>query len=88
VSADDFVRPRQRIPCSDPAWLWANPQFKVLGSIVVADPVEVMNAFVWEEESPELLRGQDGAHVSFGSLFRRHFGVVRSAHRDAFDILP
>ena len=26
----------------------------VLGSIVVADPVEVMNAFVWEEESPEL----------------------------------
>jgi hypothetical protein len=33
--------------------LWTDPQFQILGPVVVTDAIEVMNGFVWKERASQ-----------------------------------
>jgi hypothetical protein len=72
MAVDDFPRPRERVHSPDAGRLGSDPKFQILGRVVIADPVPVVNALVSEQHptEPRLHHEDVFEDVSLGSCSR------------------
>src|SRR5512132_834831 len=61
--------PIDRVRCSDPGRLGANPKLEVLGAVVVLDAVEVVDRFVSQEMASELLLHHEDVFEDVGAIW-------------------